>query len=176
MKVFNAFCIPTPLKFVLKYFTVPLLLAAVSIFIGGSKSESLAGSKVVPFKAGFETVSVVLAPPPKLQLLSTGNGIGSHIGNATLIAYPTIDLATPPPFSVSGPLVITAANGDELFASFAGTRSAPDVTGTFVINATYTISGGTGRFENASGVFEGVTLGRLGSTAGSASYEGHISY
>ena len=170
MKVFSAICLATQWKSIRKYFTVLLLLAAVSIIIGGWKNESLAKDHPVPFKAGFETESVVLAPPPVLQLLSTGSGTGSHIGNAKLVAYPTIYLTTPAPFSVSGTLVITAANGDEIFASFAGTRSAPDATGTFTINATYTINGGTGRFEDASGSFAGITLGKLGSTAGSASY------
>ncbi len=130
----------------------------------------------VPFKAYFETASRPLAFPPILRLESTGTGIGSHIGKATLLAYPTIDFRTNP-ISVSGTLVITAANGDEIFASFTGTRTATSSTVLdFTINATYTITGGTGRFQNATGSFVGISLGTVGIHTGTASYEGYISY
>lgn len=184
----------TAQQFFMKHYLFFLLLAAIVIIPGAckkekeladpesansvseasSKNESSEKKRHVNFKAYFETNSVVLAPPPILKLKSTGTGIASHMGKATLEAYPTVNLTTAPPFAVSGTLTITAANGDELHASFTGTRSAPDATGAFIINATYTITGGTGRFENASGSFEGVSTGIVGSPAGTARYHGHI--
>lgn len=151
--------------------------AMTSLSENKSISESTKNNDTwVPFTAHFETASTPLAFPPILRLETTGTGIGSHIGKATLLAYPTIRFTTPPPFAVSGTLVITAANGDEIFASFTGTRSVPDAAGSFTINATYTITGGSGRFQDATGSFVGISMGKVGIHTGTASYEGYISY
>ncbi len=175
----------------MKHHLSVLLVAASICFIVSCQKESIVAPETgnkpisvnakmnesgVPFKASFETASRPLAFPPILRLETTGTGIGSHIGKATLLAYPTINFTTPPPFAVRGTLVITAANGDEIFASFTGTRSVPNATGSFTINATYTITGGTGRFQNATGSFVGISLGTVGIHTGTASYEGYISY
>jgi hypothetical protein len=47
-------------------------------------------------------------------------------------------------------LVLTAANGDEIHGTFSG-QTAPDpVLKLPVVHATFTFSGGTGRFEDAA--------------------------
>ncbi|MGI8580652.1 MAG: hypothetical protein ACR2KX_00520 [Chitinophagaceae bacterium] len=175
----------------MKHHLSVLLVAGSICFIVSCQKESIVAPETgnkpisvnakmnklgVPFKASFETASRPLAFPPILRLETTGTGIGSHIGKSTLLAYPTINFRTNP-ISVSGTLVITAANGDEIFASFTGTRSATNATIlAFTIHATYIITGGTGRFQNASGSFEGISTGTLGIHTGTASYEGYISY
>lgn len=172
------------------YFSVLIVLSSIcflvsckkeNVIIPESESNTISVNEKmkisgVPFKARFETASRPLAFPPILRLESTGTGIGSHIGKATLLAYPIIDFRTNP-ISVSGTLVITAANGDEIWATFIGTRTATSSTVLdFTINATYTITGGTGRFVNATGSFEGISVGRLGVHTGTATYLGYISY
>jgi len=185
-KVFNALYLTSQGKFVMKYSMFLLLLAGVIIILGAWKNESpgskttanrisavSAKKKNVPFSAHFETMSTGSVQFPILQLHSTGRGLGLHIGKSTLEAFPAINLIT---LAVNGTLTITAANGDEIFASFTGTRSAAGPGQPFTVNATYTITGGTGRFENASGSFEGISTGIVGNPAGTASYVGDISY
>ena len=109
-------------------------------------------------------------------------GTESHLGKVTAhytgVATPT----GPNTLSISGSSVEVAANGDKLYATHSGSATldaAFNAQGTLV----NTITGGTGRFENASGVetgtfsmqtrsFDGVTL----TSAISLSLAGSISY
>jgi hypothetical protein len=83
-----------------------------------------------------------------------GSGIGTHIGNSTVVA---VHQNCPPDFNTftmgfqALSIVITAANGDTLNATASGTIDL--LTGTFT--ETITISGGTGRFTNAQGTLTG---------------------
>ena len=77
---------------------------------------------------------------------SVGTGVVSHLGRVTWVERHC--------FQPSGTfsdveLVITAANGDELFATFDG-----GMTGPTTFAETVTITGGTGRFVGASGTVE----------------------
>jgi len=75
------------------------------------------------------------------QLVLDYTGTASHLGIYTRREVLAIDGG-----NVSGTIAIIAANGDELDASFTGHFvSAEDVVGT------YTFTGGTGRFSDATG-------------------------
>ena len=55
--------------------------------------------------------------------------------------------------------VLTTANGDRLYLTFSGTitfDTYPPTSAT--LEASGTVSGGTGRFENATGTFEGIGI------------------
>jgi glutamate dehydrogenase/leucine dehydrogenase len=69
-----------------------------------------------------------------------------------------------------------AANGDELRWTYEGTGSLPDEDGDSTLTGTFVISGGTGRFSDAtgSGTFQGT--GNAVTGAASLSYRGTISY
>jgi hypothetical protein len=70
---------------------------------------------------------------------------------------------------------LTAANGDLLYATSAGTGSlTPPVTIHFV--GVTTISGGTGRFTNATGVMQAEGTSNLAAGHSSFTYEGWIAY
>ena len=77
---------------------------------------------------------------------------GMASGNATRLGLYTRQehlLLNPANGSFTGDIVFTAANGDELWCILSGNFiSATDATGV------YTITGGTGRFENAIGEAE----------------------
>jgi len=79
---------------------------------------------------------------------STGSGYASHLGAMSIVGF---DYFTPPENGiqvVNGHGIFTAADGDQVFVSFDGT--AVDLaTGTGT--GTYVVTGGTGRFENATG-------------------------
>jgi hypothetical protein len=77
-----------------------------------------------------------------------GAGAATHLGayteTGTIQLSPT---ANPAVFDAVATATYTAANGDQLYAVFAGQLNG--VTG--VITATVTYVGGTGRFSNATG-------------------------
>jgi hypothetical protein len=75
---------------------------------------------------------------------ATGNA--THLGRFTVTAAWTIG-----PGGGIGTSTWTAANGDELYTSF--TRSGVPAPPTITFTEIHTITGGTGRFADASGTF-----------------------
>ncbi len=128
-----------------------------------------------PFTGSYTTSSEILQPPPFFKTRITGTGHATHLGNGTFVALSTIDFTTQPPFHLGGTATFTAANGDEFYTTFTGT-STPNGQGTFDIINAHVITGGTGRFQNATGNFVGYTVAFPGHAEGSIDYDGTISY
>lgn len=86
------------------------------------------------------------------QTLSVTEGWISHLGRVTLATAhcSTLDGSA----AVSGQATFTAANGDQLWATFTAVTVAPPPL--IVQEADFVIVGGTGRFENAAGWLRGV--------------------
>jgi hypothetical protein len=143
---------------------------AVSAMNNGNKED-----KMLPLKGTYVTTNEVLAPAPMLRQRITGVGETSHLGEGKFVAIATLNLTTPPPFQLTGTCTFYAANGDTFFTEFNG-RSTPVGTGILSIVINHTIMGGTGRFENASGSFVGLTTANPALPAGIITYEGTISY
>jgi hypothetical protein len=153
-------------------------LATVLLTVGCSEPDSPAGPSTqysnvdVPFKGDLEgSVTVTPLPPGRgnVQIDATGNA--THLGRFTLQIPHIVTFATR--IGV-GTYVFTAANGDQLFASFSGQAVTSPPMVEIVEHAT--ITGGTGRFADATGSF---TVHRVfdqtaGWTVGSV--EGTISY
>ncbi|MEJ7675828.1 MAG: hypothetical protein WKF59_24760 [Chitinophagaceae bacterium] len=114
--------------------------------------------KTVPFKANFTATPVVIqapAPGTPLIILSTGTGEASHMGKTTFEARITIDVFSPQPNLSPATFTLTAANGDQIFMNSIGIVSPPDANGVTMVTLTNTITGGTGRFADASGYVDG---------------------
>jgi hypothetical protein len=75
----------------------------------------------------------------------------------------------------SGERTFTAANGDVLRVQHVGT-SAPAGPGLIGFQATATVVGGTGRFENATGHIRGWGVANLVTHTSVANFEGEITY
>jgi hypothetical protein len=75
----------------------------------------------------------------------------------------------------TGTRTFTAANGDELYATAAGT-STPIGPGLIGFSATFTFTGGTGRFANASGSAQGNGVANQMTQTTTVRIEGEISY
>ncbi len=75
----------------------------------------------------------------------------------------------------TGTRTFTAANGDELYATVAGT-SAPIGPGLIGFSATLTFTGGTGRFANASGTAQGDGVANQMTQTSTVRLDGSISY
>lgn len=126
----------------------------------------IASAKSVPFKAagvdaGFDPVSGHYE----------GFGTGTHLGNHQISGdleyegdffpnFPVLDVFFVGTFS--GTQTATAANGDTLTADVSGTVVLDFDEGTGLATGTwfpsFTVTGGTGRFANATGSFEGIAI------------------
>jgi hypothetical protein len=108
------------------------------------------------------------------------SGHFSHLGAVTGSSDLQFALVGPNGFSFTGTGTTVAANGDKLFTTTSG-------TGTFgppiVTTSTTTITGGTGRFADASGTFTGTgpttvvsIIGSIETVTATGTSKGTISY
>lgn len=107
---------------------------------------------LVPFQATvFEHYTLSLCAPATVCITAHGTGQATQLGDVTEVASVRVDIN--PADTVNGcspetrTTVLVAANGDEIAMSatgcgYAATNSARD---------SYIVSGGTGRFQGASG-------------------------
>ena len=114
------------------------ILTAVSPFAPGSSDDCNANFTGDP-----------AAPGPSISLFDEAAGNFQHLGRVQLRALSCIDPASS--FS-SGTGSLTAANGDQLFIAFENTSQPDpaDPTRLFAFGP-QRVTGGTGRFQNASG-------------------------
>jgi hypothetical protein len=82
-----------------------------------------------------------------LAVEAKGNGFSS-LGALSFSLLKTINV----PGAIHGCLTFTAPNGDALYAIYDGTEDAADANGFRPAAGTLTFTGGTGRFQGASGV------------------------
>jgi hypothetical protein len=106
-------------------------------------------SESVPFKGSFEGTQTVTPLPGGVgSVTGSGTGNATHLGQFS-VAFPhTVTFATR---TGEGTYTFTAANGDTLTASFIGQATAQGSTVSIVEDGR--ITGGTGRFADASGTF-----------------------
>jgi hypothetical protein len=122
------------------------IAAALVLCLAGPVS---AGDQV-PFRGTLAgTVSVTPLTPPMASVEIDGAGRSTQLGRFTLEVPHLVNQATR---IATGTYVFTAANGDTLTAAFSGqaTLVAP---GVLTVSETATITGGTGRFDGATGTF-----------------------
>jgi hypothetical protein len=141
---------------------------ALAVAILASASLSLAADQV-PFKGSFKGTVTRSLPPPPITVNVEANGNATHLGRFSLEIPHTV---IPP--NGNGTYHFIAANGDRLDAEFEG-LSEVVAPGFLYIVEWVTITGGTGRFADASGSF--VTERMYDTAAGTTigSFEGTIS-
>lgn len=166
----------SPQRLFLKYRTI-LLLASIFLFIGGCKKEDHLCKKTVPFKATyFVTSEVTSAGPPIQKQHLTAIGEGTPIGKATFEADVELDLSAPAPTPVSGKQIITTENGDKIFTTGKGFAIGPDANGDIKVVTNDIITGGTGKYEHATGSYNTLATASIKSNKGTDSSEGSITY
>ena len=134
-------------------------LPAVLLTAAACCAPAWAGPTNVPFNARLATHETLSFDANVCVLFvgtTTGTGTASPMGAVSLMAT---DCITPNPRSFGfafskGKLTLTATNGDEIRASYSGTflplpHSIPFTL--YTISGTFTVTGGTGRFSNATG-------------------------
>ena len=114
---------------------------------------SIAASAVAaqtPFKGTVNADETVVPSPPTASLTRDGTGTATYLGRYTEHIVMTIHLPT---LSSTGISTFTAANGDTLTATVLGQAAPTTTPGVLSIVEDYTITGGTGRFADATGTF-----------------------
>ena len=106
----------------------------------------------VPFNGSLQgNVTITPQDPPIASLLIEGSALLNHLGQFTFSIPQTVNFATA---TGSGKYVFTSSVGDMLHADFMG-HATPTVLNpnNFDIVEIATITGGTGRFARATGIF-----------------------
>ena len=120
-----------------------------------SPTSALAASRAaqsdgqVPFVGSLAGVEDVVVAPPNLYASGAARGTATQLGRFTMTDAAVVDLVTS---TSTGTITLTAANGDELFATFTGI-GVPLDAGRSRLTEVATITGGSGRFASATGTF-----------------------
>jgi hypothetical protein len=118
-------------------------LVVLFVTILGPALSASADDHFVPISGQVnETFLSTTSAPDGLHLTAAGEGNASHLGRLTSAEHAIIH----PDGSVQAQVVLTAANGDQLFW-----RSEAMFTSPTTAAGTITFTGGTGRFRHASG-------------------------
>jgi hypothetical protein len=123
------------------------LVAAFAVSLA-SVAVSAAGAQT-PFKGTIQAVETSQVVFPTLSVTLDGTGTATYLGKYTEHATFQVNLLT---LSGVGSATFTAANGDTLTATGVG-QATPTSPGVVSIVEVYTITGGTGRFADATGTF-----------------------
>lgn len=155
---------------------VLLTLFAVTVFGLGGPAQS---GDQVPFKGRLEGEVVITpvpgGPPTLVDVAIEAEGNGTHLGKFVLSIPHRVDRSTSPP-SAAGFYLFTAANGDTITATFTGQAGPSPTPGVLAIVETATITGGTGRFANATGGFVAERLFDTVNGTTTGRYRGTISH
>ena len=152
--------------------TLPIVVLSLAA------SVSIDGAKSVPFKGTWTGVTVSADPAnfPVVAVVSDGEGQLTHLGRYFMTSPHTTDVFTG---ETIGDQIFTAANGDQLTAfceGFPQFQPGGNVVGTLACE----ITGGTGRFADASGSYEfflnAAPLPDRPGFATEAQINGHISF
>lgn len=125
-----------------------------ALLLAGAMLVSLAApasaSQSVPFR-GTLTGNVTVTPldPPIASVAIDGWGVATQLGRFTVSIPHVVNQATR---IATGTYTFTASNGDTLTADFSGQATLVG-PGVLTVAETGTFTGGTGRFEGASGSF-----------------------
>jgi hypothetical protein len=139
----------------------------------------LKGAKkhMIPFKGQFvnwdrEATDLPAPDPPAvLRLYFDGEGYATHLGKT--IQFQDQQWVFGSVEGVGwGTMILTAANGDELWSTY--TSSFPYSTSIITGHGEFT--GGTGRFEDATGTFTLVETYDMENNLGTSTYTGTIMY
>ncbi len=152
------------------------ILAAVVV----AGSMGLAAAESRPFGATLEGHAnpVPTSDPCVLTNTEAGTGKAVHMGAIAWASSETVNFCTNPEGAdVTGEFVMTAANGDQIRGHYT-TLAHPDFqAGVITFSGEWEITGGTGRFEQASGQGTLTGEGSLAPPFGvMASFVGNISY
>jgi hypothetical protein len=125
---------------------VSMLLAAVLL----STAFTAQASAGVPFKGTLEAIETQTINFPYMIVNGQGSGNATHLGRYAYSFQGTVFI---PELSGEMTVTFTAANGDKIYAQGTGFATPSGTPGYNLIKMNLTITGGTGRFEGATGSY-----------------------
>ena len=137
--------------------------------------SAVSTAKTVPFKGNLEGLGVITFDPPPSPFFAVhleASGNATHLGRFTVDIPHRVDTRTG---TAIGTFAFTAANGDRVTGNFTGVSTPTAILDVFSIEETATITGGTGRFADATGSFIVNRLVNLTTGLTTGSFEGTIS-
>lgn len=136
----------------MKKLSVPMVVALLlGILLVSTTLAAASARKPLPLKGSIEALETYRVSGPTMFVTATGSGEATHLGRYTVTYEVQVDLPTGTGTGLSAQYV--AANGDRLFAEGSGQATPTEDPSVFVVVETFTITGGTGRFADASGSF-----------------------
>jgi hypothetical protein len=125
----------------LALFTV-VLAAGVALAAAALRGRGLLVGRVTPTDLGGGHVDLAIA----------GKGHISHLGRSTFSLHLVADFSGPEPAPVPPTEgLITAANGDRVSFTVSGWTAVEVAPNSFRVEGPFQITGGTGRFQSATG-------------------------
>ena len=127
-----------------------LTLGVLGLLMVLSAFPAALGSNSVPFNGRGSGTFTNTSPT---TVLITGTGYYDHLGLTTLRFPSTITgPASCGGFTATKQDTYTAANGDSVFQTVHDTICPTSTPNAFQLTGSFTITGGTGRFEDAAGL------------------------
>ena len=121
-----------------------MIILASTVF-----AAHVASGQELLLKGSWDAVEIARGIPPNVLVSGSGSANATQLG-LYRVSY-QIHVNVPPGFG-SGFSQFVAANGDTLSASVLGKSTPTEVPNIIMIIEQHTITGGTGRFEGASGI------------------------
>jgi len=137
---------------------------------GGSLSATSFTSHELPFSGSLTATETGVLAFPTLSETGSAQGTATHLGRYTAVFEAIVNLLDG---TATGSYTFTAANGDQLSATFTG-LGVPAGGTLASITETLTITGGTGRFAGAGGTLVVKRLLDQSTNESSGSIEGSI--
>jgi hypothetical protein len=124
------------------------LAAAFAVSLASIVASAVAAE--TPFKGTVSAVETGTTVFPIRSVTREGGGTATYLGKYTEHITAQINVVTR---HATGAATFTAANGDTLTATVDGQATPTTTPGVLSIVEVYTITGGTGRFADATGTF-----------------------
>lgn len=160
-----------------------MIVTTCAVFAFAFGSTVLAANPERPYRGSCSTVIMPLTPPGVFpqQLHIDYECTLAHLGRTTAVVIQTVTPVAPPadsvvPLLVQNKTTYTAANGDQLFATFTGTAMLSLETGDVTFIGVENFKGGTGRFAKAAGSAQLEGTASILTNRGFFASKGRISY
>ena len=146
------------------------VVAATAVSLASIAVSAVAAE--TPFKGTANAVETSVLVFPIASVTRDGTGTATYLGKYTSHVTLQVNVLTA---RATGAATFTAANGDTLTTTVDG-RSTLIAPGVLSIVEVYTITGGTGRFADATGTFTGEIIVTQATGASTGTFSGVIEH
>lgn len=132
----------------MKKLLVSTMTTLLLVIVLTSATFAAPGERTLLLKGSLQAHETYEVSFPTLFVTSSGSGQATQLGRYTVSYQVEVNILTSAGIASAQ---FVAANGDSLFAEGLGQATETGTPGVVTIVETYTVTGGTGRFEGASG-------------------------